>query len=35
MNIHASLNYVDYAVVGLYILALLSLGFWVSLKKDN
>ena len=35
MNIHASLNYVDYAVVGLYILALLSLGFWVSLKKDH
>jgi len=35
MDIHASLNYLDFAVIGLYILALLSLGFWVSLKKDH
>jgi len=35
MDIHTSLNYIDYVVVGLYILALLVLGFWVSLKKDH
>ena len=35
MGIHDSLNFIDYAVVGGYILALLALGFWVSLKKDH
>ena len=33
MNIHDSLNYFDYAVVIGYIVALLTLGFWVSLQQ--
>lgn len=35
MGIYSSLNLVDYVVVGSYILTLLALGFWVSLKKDH
>ena len=35
MEIYSDLNSVDYVVIAAYILALLGLGFWVSLKKDH
>ncbi len=35
MDIHSQLNVLDYAVVGVYIAALLAIGFWVSFKKEH
>ncbi len=35
MEIYSSLTSVDVAVIIVYIIALLGLGFWVSLKKDH
>lgn len=35
MDIHSSLQTMDFAVVGVYIVALLALGFWVSFRKKH
>ena len=35
MEIYSSLTALDFAVIIAYIIALLALGFWVSLKKDH
>ena len=35
MDIHGSLNIIDYFVLGGYIVTLLSLGFWVSLRRKH
>ena len=35
MDIHGSLNMTDYIVVVLYLVVLLSLGFWVSLRRKH
>lgn len=33
MEIHESLTKIDFAVVAVYIVSVLSLGFWVSFRK--
>ncbi|MHC4196233.1 MAG: hypothetical protein ACYSQZ_09930 [Planctomycetota bacterium] len=35
MDIHSSLTMIDYAVILVYIILLLSLGFWVSFRKKH
>ncbi len=35
MDIHSALRTVDFVVIGIYIVALLSLGFWVSFRKKH
>lgn len=35
MNIHSSLTRLDFLVIGIYVVALLSLGFWVSFRKKH
>jgi len=35
MDIHGSLQTLDYVVISLYIVAVLSIGFWVSFKRGH
>ena len=35
MDIHSALTGLDYAVIAVYILVILALGFWVSLRKKH
>ena len=35
MPIHESLSHLDYLVIGIYIISVLALGFWVSFRKKH
>ena len=35
MDIHGSLTTIDFAVIVVYIISVLSIGFWVSFRKKH